>query len=159
MRRAAAISLATLAATLGPALGPEALGAQAIVGLEKRPKRAIVGPAEALGSAGVGEEMLPLLTEASHAPEVVLTALVRLIHEPLKVVGLQRFDEEGRHTLKSAMRLAEDRLRTIVLAAARGRADLPGLRSEVERVLEEYRSVLAAEAARATVRRTGAARP
>lgn len=117
-----------LGVLVGPGLAGSPLAGQTMPGPEKEAKAAVVeqGARAAILS---GTEWMKW-----SADEVV----VRLLHAPLKALGLRRFDREVRPALKALLDEAETRVRAVVAARSGGTIALATARDALQNALGEY---------------------
>ncbi|HSH75996.1 MAG TPA: hypothetical protein VLA09_09970 [Longimicrobiales bacterium] len=144
MRWITATGLAAALAGAGAASTASPVVAQAIVGLEKRPKPAAGSSREALERLRAPWGGAHPLDRPCASFEADMAVLRHRVREPLKLLLIDRSGSDRRLALKSQMLLAEERLEVAVAAASRGELDGAAARAEVERVLGEYASTIEA---------------
>ena len=65
--------------------------------------------------------------------------VARLVHEPIKILGLGRFTPEGRVALKAPMTHVESEVRAVMARLSRGEIDESDARIELAHCIAEYR--------------------
>jgi len=153
----------TLALTAVVSLATAApLAAQSLAGLDKAAAKREMSPLDvAVARLHDGWHQATLAVGEDAEPEVVAEAIVRMVHDPIKLVGLGSpgaLEREENLAVKAAVARAEAR----VLAAPALRApdgDIAPVRAETQSALDEYLTVLDAWLAARPRPPTGARRP
>jgi hypothetical protein len=71
-------------------------------------------------------------------PEAVADALVTMMQQPIKSVGLQELDIERQRQLKEVMMRGSGRIRAVASALSRGAIGEPETRAAVQEAVDEY---------------------
>jgi len=122
------------------------LAAQAVAGLDKgAAKRAMSELDVALARLHDGWHQATLAVGEDAEPEVVVEAIVRMIHDPIKLVGLGTpgaLEHEENLALKAAMARAVERVRGAPAVVREPEGDAAAVRAETQRALDDYLAVL-----------------
>ncbi len=142
MRALSLASALALFAGMSLAGGPAPVGAQAIVGLEKSPKPVMTEWDGALARLRDGWSAATLTAGETAGPATTAEALVRMIQEPIKILGHAGASGAEMQRLKSALREVETRVRAVAQALEQGRLSRDAAPAEVQRALDAYLAVL-----------------
>lgn len=125
---------------------PARVSAQSVSGLGKTMAKRDSGQLEAaVARLRDGWRQATLLVGEGAEPAVVAEAVARMIHDPVKLVGLGSrgdLEREENLSLKAAIVHAEERVRAAPQQLAGATSDLKAVRAETQRALDEYLAVL-----------------
>jgi hypothetical protein len=113
---------------VGRGLAGSPLAGQTMPGPEKETKAAVV-------EHGARAAILSGAEWVNWSEDEVVA---RLLHAPLKALGLRRFDREVRPALKALLDEAETRVRAVVVAREGGAIDLVTARGALQDALADY---------------------
>jgi hypothetical protein len=132
MKRVACVAAGMM---VGLGLSASLLEAQVITGPEASRKAAAIPFELMLDSLGAGLDWMSWSQDE---------AVARMVYDPIKLLGLERFGPEGTMAIKGVVRGTEARIRSTVRALSAEEIDAAAATRSIEEALDEFRSAVSA---------------